>query len=294
MISRMNCSLIKTPIRIPLAAALVVATLGLSPAVHAAGLFDRLFGSSESATPSFDSRRKIWELGEFTKIQLVARESGSTPNQHPLQIDRELVRQILAQVRFQQREATMSLFDSDELSTLSEPLSQAFANAGPDDDVLLLSSPRRGLQPIALTARLFARDNALQLIVNDARFEFFNDMRGTNRAPTFVFGSREEAGKAVLRSTSGTNVRADWLALPLTTQAAAAPPAAVLPGAARPAAAAAGTVPAPAAAPMPNRADPAYANEVEQRLVTLKRLRDKNLISEEEYQQKRREILSQL
>ncbi len=36
------------------------------------------------------------------------------------------------------------------------------------------------------------------------------------------------------------------------------------------------------------------ADEVEQRLVTLKRLRDRGLITEEEYQQKRREILAQL
>ena len=34
--------------------------------------------------------------------------------------------------------------------------------------------------------------------------------------------------------------------------------------------------------------------EIEQRLITLKRLRDKNLISEEEYQQKRRELLQKL
>jgi hypothetical protein len=34
--------------------------------------------------------------------------------------------------------------------------------------------------------------------------------------------------------------------------------------------------------------------EVEQRLTTLKRLRDKNLITEDEYQQKRREVLQKL
>jgi hypothetical protein len=51
------------------------------------------------------------------------------------------------------------------------------------------------------------------------------------------------------------------------------------------------TAPAPAPAP---RAAPASADEIEQRLLTLKRLRERGLISEEEYQQKRREILQAL
>jgi hypothetical protein len=76
--------------------------------------------------------------------------------------------------------------------------------------------------------------------------------------------------------------------------AAAAPAAAVLPAAA-PAATVAPAPPAPAAAPpLPRPRDPGYADDVEQRLLTLKRLRDRGLISEEEYQQKRKEILQQL
>jgi hypothetical protein len=62
--------------------------------------------------------------------------------------------------------------------------------------------------------------------------------------------------------------------------------------AAAPAAAAATPV-QPAAAPGRAR-DPAFYDEQEQRLRTLKRLRDNNLISEDEYQQKRREVLQQL
>jgi hypothetical protein len=49
-----------------------------------------------------------------------------------------------------------------------------------------------------------------------------------------------------------------------------------------------------AAAPALRPRDPGYADEVEQRLLTLKRLRERGLISEEEYQQKRREILQAL
>jgi hypothetical protein len=78
---------------------------------------------------------------------------------------------------------------------------------------------------------------------------------------------------------------------------AAAPPPAPAPAAAVPVAPAA----APAAAPaVPERSttrakrDEAFYEEQEQRLRTLKRLRDSGLITEEEYQRKRREILDLL
>jgi hypothetical protein len=86
------------------------------------------------------------------------------------------------------------------------------------------------------------------------------------------------------------------VAIPLQ-RAAAAPvaapaPVVVLPPAV-PAAQPAATL-APAPAPAARPAAPASADEIEQRLLTLKRLRERNLISEEEYQQKRREILQAL
>lgn len=74
--------------------------------------------------------------------------------------------------------------------------------------------------------------------------------------------------------------------------AAGAVPPAPLPAAA-PAAAAPARSPAPAAAPQRPR-DAAFLEELELRLQTLKRLRDRELITEAEYQQKRRELLDQL
>ena len=283
------------------AAALLATFLSAAPVPASAGILDSLFGS-EGTKATTDSRRKSWTINEYSGVRLVPREPGSTPNQHPLQIDRESLRQMLGQVRFEVRDSAQSLFAVDELAELSDPLSQALANAGPDEDVLLLSSSRRGAglfsQPLAVTARVFVRDGALQFIVNDARYEFFNEMRGSNRAPNFTFGSRSKAGSVRLRSGLGTSPRPDWLALPVGAQAAAvASPAMPQPAGAVPSVAPAAVAPvvAPAAATaVPGPRDPNFANEVEQRLITLKRLRDKGLISEEEYQQKRREILSQL
>ena len=91
---------------------------------------------------------------------------------------------------------------------------------------------------------------------------------------------------------------------PAPTPAPAATPAAGIAGVA-PAATAAAAVPAPAskpavaapaaAVPTPQRSrDAAFFEEQENRLRTLKRLRDGGLISEQEYQAKRREVLDQL
>ena len=91
---------------------------------------------------------------------------------------------------------------------------------------------------------------------------------------------------------------------PAPTPTPAATPAAGIAGVA-PAATAAAAVPAPAskpaaaappaAVPTPQRPrDAAFFEEQENRLRTLKRLRDGGLISEQEYQAKRREVLDQL
>jgi hypothetical protein len=142
------------------------------------------------------------------------------------------------------------------------------------------------LQPYAVTARLFVQDGQLQLIVNDARYEFMNLYIGSRQPPVFTYGSRDRASKAMLRSDASTAKRPDWLTMPVASVSARTSGPAPVQMAAPPA------VSAPAA-PMvsPVAAPP---NDFEQRLTLLKRLRDKGLISEEEYLQKRKEILSQL
>ena len=94
---------------------------------------------------------------------------------------------------------------------------------------------------------------------------------------------------------------APQVAAPAATAAAAAAaaaataPAAAVPARAAPAAAAPAAAAPAAAASAPRRArDAASLEEQELRLRTLKRLRDAELITEQEYQQKRKEVLEQL
>lgn len=274
-------------------AAACAALLGSAPAQ--AGWLDGLLVGQ--ASPSASAKQRLWSIREFSRIELAAREAGAEANQHPATLQADVLRQQLAQVQVVERGAAQALFSADELAELSGPLVQALGRAGPGDDVLLLSSARREgamfLAPTAVTARLFVQGGQLQLIVRDARFEFYDAYRGTHQPPHFEFGSRTATGSASLRSAGATSRRADWLSIPLV--AVAAPVAPVATPAATAAPAAGVVAPAPAAAAAPRKPlDAAGAEDIERRLETLKRLREKGLITEEEYQHKRKEILQLL
>jgi hypothetical protein len=291
------------------AAAMLICT---APA-HAAGWLDSLFGSGASRTQDTASSKnqRTWRIREFSGIELVPREPGSSENQQPASgVNTNALKQRLAAIQYTVSGTPRALFAEDEAADIAQPLAQALGRAGPGDDILLLSSSRRdgGIlsSPKAVTARIFVQGGNLQLIVHDARNDFYDNYRGTYQPPKFGYGSRKDVGTAVLSSTDGATVqRADWLSIPISTliaPVAGAAPAAVqaAPVMAAPAPAAAQPAPAPlpppaAAAPPPRQPlDAAGSQDIERRLETLKRLREKNLITEEEYQQKRKEILQLL
>lgn len=279
---------------------------------------DSLYGESNKAQKA--PKGKLWTIGDYSWVQLVDKERGAPDNQHPANLTGEQLKAVLGSVQTTVDGKTAPLFSSIELGELVDPLSKAFANAKPGEDVLLVTSARHeGFEftPVAVTARLFMQGGALNLIVHDARYQFFNQARGSNHPPSFTFGSRESAGADPLGSNQGANRRRDWLALevgrgtsvaapavqvpgPITpagaTPAAPAPvPAAAAPAAVAAPAAAAPVAPlAPPAAAAPPVHDKAWYDQVEMRLEALKRLRDRNLITEDEYQKKRREILDAL
>lgn len=297
---------------------LCCAALWLGCAPSHAGWLDTLLGqNNNSAAPATaaDAKQRVWPLHQFTTIALVPREAGASPSQHPVTVPAEALRQQLSVLQFSERSARGALFAADELAELAAPLAQALDRAGPGDDIVLLSSARRDAgilgSPKALTARLFVQGGALQFIAHDARFEFFDTYRGTHAEPRFVFGMRNAPGAATLQGSGAwTQPRADWVAIPLAALTAAVPtptpapataPAAApaAPAAAPPAAAVAPSpappAPSPAAAPAPRKpVDAAGEQDIERRLDTLKRLRDKGVITEDEYQLKRKEILQLL
>ena len=256
---------------------------------QAADWLDSLFGKTgaPSAVGKPGAGQRVWKLHEFTTMALVPAEPAAAPNAQATLLSVDALRQVLASARVASTAgaAVQPLFGADELAELVGPLAEAFARAGPGDDVLLLSASRRerGLvaAPTAITARLFVQGDALQVIVHDARLDFYDAYRATSAAPRFVFGSRSRPAAVELQMADATQVRSDWLSIPLTNLASGVPTSG--PGAAK------------AAPPASPRApDAAGAEDAERRLKNLKRLRELNLITEEEHQKKRLEILQLL
>jgi hypothetical protein len=295
----------ETAVRKGLVGAMLCAALGVSALPAHAGVLDGLFGGKKADDPRADKERH-WQIDEFTAVRVVRKEAGAPANQHPAALNGGSLRAQLAGVEAVLRRGVEPLFDSAELDQLVPVLVKALALAGPDEDIQLVSTARRGggalASPMAVTGRLFVHGDALQLIVHDTRLDFLMNSRMSRTAPRFDYGSRGRAGADTLRSPAGPGRRSDWVSFPMSnltgpavvgvTTAAPAP-------AARPVTPVAATVaPAaalpPAAAPAPPGSPVAIGEEIEQRLTTLKRLRDKGLITEEEYQQKRRELLQRL
>jgi hypothetical protein len=275
-----------------------------------AGLMDKLFGQSmpPSSPSKAASGQRLWSIREFTQVELTSREANAADNQQPMQVPIEALRQQLARIEIVGPNSRVPLFTPDELGDLTTPLAQALGVAGPADDVLLLSAYRRegGIfgSPKAITARLFFQDGNLQLIVHDARFDFYDVYRGTHVQPQFTYGTRGAAGAAHLQSASAANRRDDWLSIPMQPLSATSGPTSVPPNVSAisssgssserlPQSAAAPNAQPPAASPAAPRRpfDAGAADDIERRLETLKRLREKNLITEDEYQQKRKDLL---
>ena len=249
------------------------------------------------------SGRQLWRISDYTTIELVAREAGAPANQQPVTVEPNTLHALLQQVQIPVSNGLAKpLFAIDELNSIVPALVSAFAGARADQDVALVSSARHEDNTFysitAVTARLFFVDGHLNVIVHDARQDFYDAARGSGMAPHFTVGSRAASGTAIVQSPSGTNRRADWLVLastaapppvpvaPLSMPLVAAPPAAVPVAPVAPAAPAAVAPPPPVVAPA--------ANDAEQRLVTLKRLYDKGLITKPEYEKKRQEIIKGL
>ncbi len=238
-----------------------------------------------------------WRLANFTWLKLVPAEAGAPANAHPATLGDEALVAALGSVQTQVEGRSVPLFAKDEIKGLARPLREALALAKPGDDLILLSTFKRGggfmEMPVGLTARLFVADGALNLLVHDARLAFMDRYSADRTLPTFVYGSRTAASGAVLEAPQATRRRADWLSFPLAAAPAPAPPPAPTP------APAAKPVAAPAPPPAPPAATPAAKGEAfyeaqAQRLRALKKLRDENLLTEAEYQAKREAILKEL
>ena len=270
--------------------------------------------SSTSPAVRGATGRQLWRISDYTTIELVAREAGAPDNQHPWTVEPNTLHALLQQVQLVRSGLAKPLFAIDELNNIVPAITEALSRARPDQDIALVSSARHEDNTFygitAVTARLFVVDGHLNLIVHDARVDFYDAARGSGMAPHFTVGSRTGEGSSPVQSPSATNKRGDWLvlasvsappAVPVAPVFTAPPPQAPAAVASPPVAAplspaAPAVVPAPPAPPAPVAAPaaPAVSQDAEQRLLTAKRLYDKGLITKSEYEKKRAEIIKGL
>jgi hypothetical protein len=249
--------------------------------------------------------------GLFSFVRIERAEPGAAPSLHPVSVSVPALQKALGSVKF----GNEPLFNDEELAEIAPPLVTALGRVTPDQDIsFAVSGKHSALGPLAprsvTTGRLFRNADGLQFIVGLARKPFESEFNATGTLIAFEPGRRAKPVDASLRLADAdpTNVmrRGDWASLVVATAAASVVPAtapateaAALP-ARSPAAAGATTAPAPSSAapaaavprPAPD-ADALYRN-VSERLKALQRLRDAGLITPQEYDEKRRQILSEL
>lgn len=248
--------------------------------------------------------------GRYSWVRIEAREGGAATNQHPVQVSAADVRALLAQVQWV-GDPTEPLFSAKQLDEIAAPVASAFGRASAEQEVSFAVSDQFGfIGPLAsravTTARLFRQDDRLQVIIGLGRRDFESQFRGTGTLIAFEPGQRgqivDRNVKLAVAPDAGRQVRADWVALAMGREVApTAPPtsAVAAPGAAPPPSKAA-VVPSPSPTVQPatppaaaRGADEIYRN-VAERLRALDKLRSDGLISEAEYQDKRKQLLRDL
>jgi hypothetical protein len=226
-------------------------------------------------------------------------DAAASPNDHPAQLASEAVSNALAALRIRivdegtAAETLRSVFTAEELRNLAPRIASGLAKAGPRQDVTFStigSHPRAagGLvkDPGVNAGRVFYDDAKINVIFGELQSGYRKRSVYGQRTEDFTprrEGSRTKATEhewilaarpgVQLHSTPG-GVRNDWVEIDTAAVASGAAAVSQAPG----------EVPATTKSGV----------DLEQRLKTLKELRDKNLISEEAYRAKMQELLSEL
>jgi hypothetical protein len=259
-------------------------------------------------------------------------DPAALPNDHPAPLDTAAVASALGTLRIRiadqdtGTETQRAVFTQEELGNLAAPVAVGLAKAGPRQDVTFstLGSHERagrsfGKETLVNAGRVFYKDGTLNVIFGELQSAYRKKNIYGRTEEDFVarrLGMRTQANKlrwtfatlpgVALHAAGSGSVRNDWVTIDpavvgsqtaAATQAAeAAPELRSSPPPAKAAAPApvvgAATGAAAATAPAPATAN--STAELERRLRTLKDLKDKGLISEDVYNAKMKELLSEL
>lgn len=225
---------------------------------------------------------RVVSQDRFKNMLLVKREAGSEPNAHPYRLDRDALVNTLKPLRVSASGGKPEmLFDKDrpeELKELVTLLADALVQAGPDEDVLFHFPTSRGFgllrENVMLGGRAFVAGNQLNVVFANVHESYEGQWLRAGILRIFPVATRAEVrlrSRALVKGENLQVVRPDWLRVDLTPVATTPAKSTLVP-------------PAPAAP----------AASVGERLQKLQQLKDKGLITDEEYQTKRKQLLDQL
>jgi hypothetical protein len=213
-------------------------------------------------------------------------------NDHPVALRVKRIRTWLRdlEVRPEDGGEPLTLVPSEQLPELSAILAQALREARPDEDVVFhvfrTAGSWFGSERRVTTARVFYRNGALNLIFGDLD-DFYSERIDRNLQPlrSGKRGSESELSGRVVDSprVAFVNNRDDWIRLDAAAVSA--------PTRARPSPKIA--EPMSVSTPAPTTRDPRWT-QLEERLLILDGLRQKGLISQDDYETKKQELLEVL
>jgi len=247
----------------------------------------------------------LWQSGDqFVALVTTEQLPGSAPSDHPVSLDRERLRGALASLEWQESADVklVQLLTDYEVSILAEQITGGLAKAAPGEDLvfaLVGNHPAlMGLakRPQVTTGRVFYSQGRVNLILGMVHEELGKNE--DRRLQPFVPGSRGTpagfAGQVTVLPEVGEKRRADWLTI---NPAAVTALPKQLPSLGTHSTPAIDAV--PVASPERERLQPPDRTDkgvkrIEERLLLLNGLKEKGLVTEEEYRAKRREILDDL
>ena len=275
----------------------------------------------------------IWEAGRNAYIRYAEQDdAGFGANDHPVDLQIGEIKNALGSLRFPHKGSDDSdqeqtgIFTAQQIDTLSQNLATGLANAQQNQDIIfsLEKSVKRFLgtrgKRLYVAGRAFFKDGRLNIIIGDhdrAGDEAFEAAYDPTRIGIVAYdlnhGRRTKSSRVLkdfdinaagveYKELNGQR-RNDWLVIHLKSASEAVDASLNIREAQESSSKreesmelvgseeAGATV--PAARLPPATAAPA-AQSFEQRLTTLKTLRDKGLITDEEYEMKRRQILDEL
>jgi len=246
--------------------------------------------------------KTVWQVREqYVKIERQDRPTGLAVavNAHPAEISTERLRYLLESIDVRLNDKVESLFNEDEVGVMSNKIHEGLALAGPDEDVTFAVVGHHAVlfglkQRMITTGRLFCQGGQLNIIFGEILREVKDneDLRlNPYRIGSRSAGEHRELQLIVKQGREAfTMKRPDWVMFPIAGPVSTVPVPTVTEkkGAAG--------VKNDDVQPGPPAEKPAAAGRgsIEARLKVLNDLRDKKLITEEEYRAKRREILDEL